>query len=350
MHTKLALGILFFLLFSCKKTPTHKEKEDFLFAPQMSTFPIEGSVRAIEMVNDETLWFATGKGKYGYTEDGGKSWQLDSIQTEGKNLEFRAIDIVGESVFLLSSGSPANLFKSTDKGKNWELVYQEDFPDTYYNSLKFWDEKEGIAVGDPVGPCLSVIITRNGGNSWEKLPCEILPETQKGEAGFAASNTNIAAYGDHVWLATGGAKARIMYSKDRGRNWKIAETPIAQGGKMTGIFSVDFVNEKEGIIFGGDWENQGIKNKCKAMTSDGGKTWNLIGDGEGPSFRSCVQYVPNKAGKEIFAVGSPGISFSKDAGLSWNKLSSDGYYTIRIGNSGKVAWLAGRNKIMRMSW
>lgn len=350
MHTKLVLGFCFLLLFACKEKTAPKEKEISLLTPQMTTFPVKGSVRAIELVDEETLWFASGGGQYGYTDDGGKTWNLDSIQIGEKTLEFRAIDVLGETTFLLSAGSPAYLFKTTDKGKNWDIMYQEDHPETYYNSLKFWDEKEGIAVGDPIGDCLSVIITRDGGNTWNKLPCESLPMTQKGEAGFAASNTNIAVYGDYVWLATGGAKARVIYSGDRGRTWKISETPIIQGGKMTGIFSVDFFNEKEGIIFGGDWENQAGKVQCKAMTADGGKTWRLIGEGSEPSFRSCVQYVPNKKGQEIFAVGSPGISFSEDAGKSWKKLSGDGYYTIRIGNSGKSAWLAGRNKIMKMSW
>ena len=38
------------------------------------------------------------------------------------------------------------------------------------------------------------------------------PATPAGEAGFAASNTNIDVYGDHAWWATGGEKSRILHS------------------------------------------------------------------------------------------------------------------------------------------
>lgn len=350
MHIRLILSLLILSLLSCNKVSTPQEQKTSVIDLKMNTFPVDGSVRAIELVDAETLWFAAGKGQYGYTQDGGNSWHIDSLQMGEKPLEFRAIDVTQEAVYLLSAGSPAFLFKSTDKGENWDIVYKEALPGTYYNSLKFWDEQEGIAVGDPTDACLSVIVTRDGGNTWEKLPCDKLPVSSEGEAGFAASNTNIAVHGEHVWLATGGAKARVIYSADRGRNWQSAETPIAQGGKMTGIFSVAFLNDKDGIIFGGDWENQEGREKCKAITADGGKTWNLINEGKGPSFRSCVQYVPNKEGKEIFAVGMPGISFSRDAGKNWEKLSEESYYTIRIADSGNDAWLAGRNKIMKMSW
>jgi len=61
-----------------------------------------------------------------------------------------------------------------------------------------------------------------------------------------------------------------------------------------------------------------------------------------------VQYVPNKLGKELFAVGSNGISFSNDGGQSWKKVSKEGYYTIRFVNK-NFAWLAGNNKIGKMT-
>ena len=74
--------------------------------------------------------------------------------------------------------------------------------------MVFWDEQEGIAIGDEIGGCLSVIITRDGGKSWQKLPCDQLPDYIPHEGGFAASNTNIAVRGQHAWIGTGGARSR----------------------------------------------------------------------------------------------------------------------------------------------
>ena len=155
--------------------------------------------------------------------------------------------------------------------------------------------------------------------------------------------------GEHAWVGTGGPSARVFHTADRGRSWEVFETPMNQGGDMTGIFSVDFQDEQNGILFGGDWENQAQNTRCKAITDDGGRSWRLFRDGQEPAFRSCVQYVPGSQGQKIFAVGIPGISYSPDGGHSWQELSKESYYTIRMTDDGS-AWLAGKNKIARMSW
>jgi photosystem II stability/assembly factor-like uncharacterized protein len=132
-----------------------------------------------------------------------------------------------------------------------------------------------------------------------------------------------------------------------GNTWKVYNTPIVEGGDMTGIYSVDFYDSKNGIIFGGDWGNKENNTANKAITTDGGKTWQLIADGKEPGYKSSVRYVPDTNGKEIFAVGSTGISYSNDGGKTWEKVSDQGYYTIRFVNK-NIAWLGGNNKIGKM--
>lgn len=85
----------------------------------------------------------------------------------------------------------------------------------------------------------------------------------------------------------------------------------------------------------------------KAITIDGGETWKLVADYENPNYKSCVQYVPNTNGKEIFAVGKTGISFSNDGGYSWKKISEEAYYSIQFLDN-NIAWLSGNNKIGKM--
>jgi hypothetical protein len=76
----------------------------------------------------------------------------------------------------------------------------------------------------------------------------------------------------------------------------------------------------------------------------------VLNDTSGPGYRSCVQFVPGREGREIIAVGIPGISFSPDFGSSWQHVSDSSYYTIRINESGNSAWLAGRAKVSKMKW
>ena len=178
----------------------------------------------------------------------------------------------------------------------------------------------------------------------------MLPATAEGEAAFAASNTNISLYGDNTWIVSGGKEARVFHSEDRGRSWKVFDTPIVAGEQMTGIFSSDFWDEKHGIIFGGNWNKKEQKTNNKALTNDGGHSWYLVSDGFHPEYRSCVQYAPDGKGEVLVAVGIPGISWSKDGGNSWMPLSNDNFYTLRFGSTHETAWVAGQNRIGKIVW
>jgi len=309
------------------------------------------SIRAIEVIDTNTMWFGGSKGQYGYTEDGGTTWVIDSIQnSKNPNLEFRGIVKTTNAVFLFAIGSPALLFKTTDHGNSWSVVYEENHSDAFYDAIAFWDDLNGIAMGDPTDGCLSIILTEDGGNNWTKIPCTQLPPSAEKEAAFAASNSNIALAENNAWIVSGGGKARVFHSPDRGETWEVFDTPIIQGGKMTGIFTTHFYDEKRGIIFGGDWENQDQNTQNKASTNDGGKTWNLIADGQQPGYQSSVQYVPHSKGQAIFTAGIPGVSYSADGGDHWITLCDSSFYTIGICNTGRNAWLAGNNKIGKMTW
>lgn len=348
------LLLLSFSVLACQNTNTPQTPENnspLSSTPKIISTAVPSSVRAIEVIDEQHAWFSGSGGVYGYSQDAGKNWTIDSIRREGLDFGFRALAITDSAIFLLSTGSPALLFRSQNGGESWKTQYKEDHPDAYYNALKFWDNKTGIAVGDPTeANCLSILMTRDGGDTWFKIPCGELPAIADSEAGFAASNTNIALAGDHAWLATGGEKARVFHTPDRGQSWEVFETPIQQGGQMTGIYSVAFRDEANGIIWGGDWNNKDSTIATKAITTDGGKSWTLFNDGAAPAFRSCVQYVPQSGGKEIFAIGSPGMSYSSDSGHTWTQLNEENFYSIRINNAGKTAWLAGKNRVAYMSW
>ena len=186
------------------------------------------------------------------------------------------------------------------------------------------------------------------GRTWRKIDCGQLPPAAEGEAAFAASNSNISVYGDHAWIVSGGAKSRVFHTPDRGNTWEVFDTPISAGGQMTGIYTVDFFDEQHGIIFGGDWNAKDNAYNNKAITKDGGQTWQLIADGKNPGYRSCVRYAPDGEGRLILAAGIPGISYTHDGGQSWSDLDSSSFYSLRFGSSWKQIWLAGNQKVAHL--
>lgn len=306
------------------------------------------SIRAIEVVNDSTVWFAGAKGKFGRIINSGV--EMDSIIFNDKAVNFRSIAYNGKYIFVLSIENPALLFKIdpyTNKINHPEIVYKERHEKVFYDAMAFFDERRGIAMGDPTDNCLSVILTSDGGNTWQKINCKNLPEIIEGEAAFAASNTNIAIYNKNVWLVTGGKKARVFHSKNLGKKWDVYDTPIVQGKNMTGIFSVDFYDENRGVIMGGNWEEKSNTTATKALTKDGGKTWKLIDNNSIPGYISCVKYVPDTNGKELVAVSTEGIFYSDNGGVIWKKMSNAGFYSIYFIDKNS-AWLSGHQKIARM--
>ncbi|MCY2688148.1 WD40/YVTN/BNR-like repeat-containing protein [Salinimicrobium sp. TH3] len=339
--------ILFLVIAACKSEPEKVERKIFTEVEVEVLLEDSISIRAIEIMGED-LAFAGSNGAYGIYNSQQDEVRVSRQQYDSIYPEFRAVAGTSEDFFMLSVANPALLYKTGDSGE-MELVFKEEGENVFYDAMTFWNDKEGIAMGDPVENCLSVIITGDGGKSWSKVSCEQLPEVADGEAAFAASNSNIAVQGDKAWILSGGARSRVFFTPDKGKTWEVFETPLVQGGSTQGGYSIDFYDEQQGIIIGGDYTAPQENKANKAVTTDGGKTWNLIAQGKDPGYKSSVRYVPGGEGKEIVAVGFTGISYSVDAGENWKEFSSEGFYTIRFLND-SVAYAAGKNRLAKLKF
>lgn len=338
------ISILFFtllLIISCSKEYIPRNIE----AIEIQEFKLDSiSIRTIVTLDRNEVVYAGSNGEISFFR--GKEKQKPVFfkkYNDSITPNFRSLAFNGTDYFALSIGNPALLYKISDSEAT--IVYKEEHEKVFYDSMQFFDDNtHGIAVGDPTENCASIILTNDGGDTWKKLLCNNLPEFKEGEVFFAASNTNIKTLGSTVWVASGGTKARILKSDDYGNTWKIYDTPIIQGNGPQGIYSIDFADEKNGIIIGGDYSKP-LENKAnKAITKNGGETWALISDGQNPNYKSCVKYVPNTNGKEVIAVGKTGISFSNDGGITWKEVSNKKYYAIQFVDK-NTAWLSGNEKI-----
>lgn len=300
------------------------------------------SIRAIELMPG-SLAFAANNGVFGSLDLATNKVRTNVQSYDSLLPEFRAVGHTATDFFMLSAANPALLYKTGDSGA-MQLVYKEQDSLVFYDAMKFWNNKEGIAIGDSMGGCLSVIITRDGGENWQKLSCSDLPAGKEGEGAFAASNTNIAIIGDETWVAT--TAGRIYYSPDRAKSWELFQTPIVNELPTQGIYSLDFYNKDIGIAFGGDYTSPEDNNANKSITLDGGRSWQLISDKQEPGYKSCVQFVPDSQGQGIVALGFTGISYSNNGGASWQELSEESFYTLRFLND-SVAYAAGRNRIAK---
>jgi photosystem II stability/assembly factor-like uncharacterized protein len=347
---KYLLSLLILVLFSLNSKPLLLEFNGNKTAVSIDTlFTDKISIRAIE-IDQNKVWYAADNNRFGNVDLLTNQRVERTITLDSLKLEFRSIAQTKSDIYILSVGNPALLYKINKKDLSYKLVYRENHEKVFYDAIHFIDNKKGIAIGDPTEDTFSIIITVDGGATWNKIPSNNLPKLVLGEAAFAASNTNICVKGNRIFLVSGGIKSRVFVSDDFCKTWQVHETPIIQGQSMTGIFSADFLNEKTGIIVGGNYDAQSDNNANKAITFDGGQSWKLVGINQGFGYASCVQFVPNTNGKNILSVGTTGIYSSTNQGENWNKLSDDkDLFTLRFQDS-NTAFLAGKNKLVRMKF
>jgi len=305
---------------------------------QRQAIDTDADFRGLSVVNSQVAWVSGTKGTWARTTDGGKIWSVSKVPDANK-LDFRDVKAFSESTAYLMSAGPgeeSRIYKTTDGGKTWPLQFKNADRRGFFDAMAFWDQKNGIALGDPVEGQFQLIATDDGGTNWKKLVPKNLPEPLANEGAFAASGTCLAAHGEQdVWFATGGAKkARVFHSKDRGQNWAVCETPIMAGTESAGIFSIAFRDRNHGIIVGGDYRKPNDAGATAATTSDGGNSWTLV-DRAMP-YRSAAAWAKDR----WVAVGTSGSSVSSDDGKTWKPLHQENYNSVAFTSTGE-GWAVG---------
>lgn len=295
------------------------------------------SIRGLFCVNDSVYWVSGANGVVGLFNDN----ELKKLSKNKKwnELDFRDVHAFNENeAIIMSSGDGCEIYKTKNAQKSWELVYKNDKEGIFFDGMDFWDDYNGIAFSDPVDNHLVIIKTKNGGDTWEELTDSKFPKTLLGEAGFAASGTGITCVGDSTaYIGTGGGKiSRVFISHNRGKNWEVVSTEMMKG-EASGIYSLVFMDEKNGVAVGGNYlDSLNTKGNC-VITSDGGLTWK-VPETPPTGYRSCVSY--NGEGL-LICTGRNGIDISYDKGNNWKHISDDAYYSCVV--KGSKGWMAGRN-------
>jgi len=243
------------------------------------------SLRGVSAVSRDVAWASGTHGTYLRTIDGGRTWTPGQVPDAGA-LDFRAVAAFSaDEAFLMSAGpgEQSRIYHTSDAGKHWQLQFTNTNPKGFFDSMVFWNAKQGVVLGDPIADesgalKFEVLLTEDGQN-WREIPAAKLPAAREGEGAFAASNTCLAiapgGLDANLWFATGGKMARVFHSGDRGQSWEVVDTPMVHGPDSAGIFSIAFRDAMHGVIAGGDYKHPNDDGPNLAFTDDGGKTWTL---------------------------------------------------------------------------
>jgi photosystem II stability/assembly factor-like uncharacterized protein len=237
------------------------------------------SFRGLSVVSATVVWASGTEGTVIRTIDGGKNWSVIHV-AGAEHLDFRGIKAFDEKRAVIISSGPAEkgqakIYRTTDGGMTWTQVYEDKRAGVFFDAIAFSDHKHGIVLSDPVDGKFALFTTDDGGTHWKQLQPATLPPALANEGAFAASNSCLAVHARKVWFATGGASvARVFRSGDRGKHWSVTETPMHPVNASSGLFSLAFLDEKFGIVVGGDYGNPDASDLPDLLvTFDGGKTW-----------------------------------------------------------------------------
>ena len=164
------------------------------------------------------------------SEDYGKSWRKTPCTNLPKTAEGEAafaasdtnVKIVDGVIFIISGGKKSRLFKSSDKGKTWEvfetpIIQGETMTGAF--SMDFYSKRKGIIVGGNYDQqkdnSANKAITKNGGKTWKLIGTN--------EAFGYASCVQFMPKSNGKVIYTCGTSG-VYYSTNSGKKWhKILE-------------------------------------------------------------------------------------------------------------------------------
>lgn len=295
------------------------------------------SLRGIAAVSDEECWVTGTNGTVAKTLNGGKSWKYMTVPG-ADSLDFRDIEVFNSNEALILSigtGESSKIFKTRDGGKTWKIVFQNEKEEGFFDAFTFWNGHEGMMQGDPINGKLYLLTTTDRGDTWHEVPQRNCPRVAKGEYAFAASGSQIASFGNTIWIGTGGSKSRVLRSDTKEISWESTEVDIIQGQPSQGVFSIDFFHDKFGMAVGGDYTKEEEGKDNILITVDGGESWHLLRNGL--DFRSCVVFVE----KTAIVTGPSGSEHSSDMGKTWTKIGGRGFHSLAVAKGFKTVWASG---------
>ena len=306
------------------------------------------SFRGLSVVSDRVIWASGTRGTVIHSTDGGTTWTVDSIPN-GAGFNLRGIHARSDRVAHVAA-TAGRIWRTTDGGKTWSLTFQSADTSMFLDAIAFRNDREGMALGDPMGGRFVILVTHDGGEHWSEAPVNARPQALDGEAAFAASGTSLVLAGQRfAWLGTGGSVARVFRSTDAGSSWTAHESAIPARAGSGGVFSVAFADSMHGIVVGGDYQRPDSSAGTAAMTVDGGVTWTTAAQFP-RGYRSGAAMQRTGSGQLVaVAVGTSGSDISRDGGKTWLPLDGTALNAVQFAPSGVAFAVGARGRIARIS-
>ena len=294
------------------------------------------SLRGIDALGAGVAWASGANGTVLRTEDGGYLWQPCTVPKGGEKLDFRGVqgfDANRAVVMASGKGVASRIYKTTDGCQTWKLVFENPDADGFFDDLRKVTGKQIYLMGDPVDGKFAMFFSGDQGGTWAVADDPGL-EAEKGDGGFAASNSGLIAVGATVMFGTGGGGAAHVYStygkcaegapKDAAcpLAWREADVPVAGVFSLAGRTTASMSGKITGVLVavGGDYQKADDTARTAARSGDGGEHWAAAVTMPG-GYRSAVVF--DGATQAWLTVGPNGADVSFNDGKDWKALAGE---------------------------
>ena len=216
------------------------------------------------------------------TKDGGKNWKL----------VLAVNDSTGASDLVMDPNNPRILFAGM-----WQL------------DIKTWGRESG-------GPGSGIFMTRDGGDTWEKLKGSELPKLPVGKVAVCNTPANsdriyaLIETGDGVpWHGRETESGELWRTDDGGKNWKLVSYNRHLSGH-TAYYSRCAVSPD-------DPDEVYFLAAAYSITKDGGHTSEVVSDAGRPNWDHHDMWIDPSNSDRMAVAGDGGISISNNRGKTW---------------------------------
>ncbi len=285
---------------------------------------ISFTIFSLSAIDNSVVWACSSGPNIIRTTDGGTTWVNlggNVPAPYGVETNIYAFD-QNTAIFACYAGSPnvAYVYKTTNAGQNWPLVFTQN--PGFITGISMKNATQGFMVGWPQGGRWSLWRTNNAGNNWDSTGLYI-PESNSSYWSFENSVFYLSS---NIWF---GARGKgVYYSTNDGNSWVLQD--LTSGG-FPYPSAIWFENLTTGY--------------CSAQlnvikTTNSGGNWNAL---PGSTGTEVVRGIVSQ-GNEIWYVReiTPSIFYSSNSGNSWivqhTSPSGTGYRFITKSRNGNTLW------------
>lgn len=316
------------------------------FSLQMLHSSIPTNLRGLSPVDDSVVWVCGSNGHVGKSTNGGVSWKW--MRPDGlPKADFRDVEAFDENrAVIMAAGFPAVILYTNNGGESWTEVFRSNDSAVFLDAMDFWNEQEGVCIGDWVDGKPYTLLTRDGGKNWQLINDTkfTLPEKT---ASFAASGTCVRAYefgGKKRFaqaLSSGNKHGLLLAAYDTRKERFEYEFEVAHyetTAPSQGIFSLCINPDSTIWLAGGDYAQPALGYFA---IKKGVKTF-LRTESNVSGYRSCIEAFSDNNIPMVIACGSNGADITTLKQVAWKTISQVPLNTAIKAKKGKAVFLTGQ--------